>query len=49
MQTRTKFIFDCVKLIEYIASAVNAASPNPCVGLFIGIKMSFPFIINMNR
>ena len=37
-------IFDCVKLIEYIASAVNVVSPNPCVGSFIGIKISFPLL-----
>ena len=34
-------LFVCVKLIEYIASAVNLVSSYPCVGPSPRINMSF--------
>ena len=38
------FFFDCVKLIEYIASAVNVESSNPCVSPSPRIKVSSPLL-----
>ena len=43
MQTQN-FFFVSVKLIEYIFSAVNECSPNPCVGPTPEINMLFPLL-----
>ena len=32
MEAKTKLIFDAVKLLEYLVSAVIVVSSNPCVG-----------------
>ena len=40
----TNFLFACLKLIGYIASAVNVVSSNPCVGPSPKIKMYFPLL-----
>ena len=40
----TNFLLGFVKLIRYIASAVNMISSNPCVGLSPRIKISFPLL-----
>ena len=44
MPVQTTFFSVIIKLTEYIFSAVNECSPNPCVGLFPRIKMSFPLL-----
>ena len=40
----TNLLFACLKLIGYIASAVNVVSSNPCVGPSPKIKMYFPLL-----
>ena len=37
------FFPDCIKLVGYFTSAVNAVSSNPCVGSSPRIKISFPY------
>ena len=43
----TKHLLGCVKLIGYIASAVNVVSSNACAGPSPRIKISLFFVINM--
>ena len=40
MQVQKNLLFVALVLIEYIFSAVNECSPDPCVGPFPRIKMS---------
>ena len=52
MQTYTNFFIDCVKLIGYLASALNVVSCNPYVGpsgiILDKDKDIFIFNINMH-
>ena len=46
MQAQTKLFLVIVKLIEYIFSAVNECSPNPCVVPLPRIKIYFPLFMS---